>query len=153
MGFLALDARTAAFGKSADLFEGGHGGVAGEGGEQRPVSPAELDGFLRGFAGQQTVEETGGEAIAAADAIENVELGDGRGVGLAADPGDGAPTVAVGGVDFAKGSGDDLDLRMLGDGVIDHAEEGGGIKLGPGGDFGAGDRSEEHTSELQSLRH
>src|ERR1039458_6282504 len=95
MGFLALDARTAAFGKSADLFEGGHGGVAGEGGEQRPVSPAELDGFLRGLTGQQAVEEAGGEAVAAADAIENVELGDRRGVGLAADPGDGAPTVAV----------------------------------------------------------
>src|ERR1039458_6234701 len=139
MGFLPLDARAAAFGKGADLFEGCHSGVAGEGGEQGPVSPAEFDGFLRGFAGEQTVEETGGEAIAAADAIENVEISDGRGVGLAANPGDGAPTVAVGGVDLTEGGGDDLDFRMLGGGGIDHPEEGGGIELGFGGDFGPGD--------------
>ena len=37
---LALNARGSALGESADLVEGGHGGVAGEGGEERAVGPA-----------------------------------------------------------------------------------------------------------------
>ena len=45
----------------------------------------------------------------------------------------------VGGVHFAKRRGDDLDLRILLDYVVDHAEERARIELRFGGDLRTGD--------------
>ena len=58
--------------------------------------------------------------------IEFARRGD---VLLPVDPGDGAPAVAVGRMDLAQGGGNDLDLRMPGDDLVDHAEEGAWIEL------------------------
>ena len=69
----------------------GHRRVAGERGQQRAMRPAEADRLLGRRAAQQPVEEPRREAVAAADAIEDVELAGRRHVGLPADPGDRAP--------------------------------------------------------------
>jgi hypothetical protein len=45
-GNLPLDARGTALGECLDLLQRHHGGVARRGGEQRPVGPAEFEGFL-----------------------------------------------------------------------------------------------------------
>jgi len=49
---LALDASGATLGKSAHLLHRRHASIPGEGGEQRPMRPAEIDGLLFGGAGQ-----------------------------------------------------------------------------------------------------
>ena len=56
-----------------------------------PCAQPSFDGVLRRLAGQQAVEESGGEAVAAADAVEHVELARRRDVRSAVDPGHGAP--------------------------------------------------------------
>ena len=53
----------------------------------------------------------------------------GRDVSLAVDPGDRAPAVPVGRVHLAQRRGDDLDLRMHLDHLVDHAEEGRRVEL------------------------
>ena len=69
-----LDAGGAALGKRPHLIQRGHGRVAGECRNQRAVRPPELDGVFMRFAAHQAVEHSGGEAIAAADTIVDVEL-------------------------------------------------------------------------------
>ena len=54
--------------------EPGHGDVAGEGGQQGAVGPAEAEGFFGRSPGEQAVDQAGGEAVAAADAVDDVEL-------------------------------------------------------------------------------
>jgi hypothetical protein len=71
---LPLDARRPAFGKCAHLFYGRHGRVAGKGGKQCPVRPAEIYGFLGLFARKKTVEKAGREPVPAADAVKNVHV-------------------------------------------------------------------------------
>src|SRR6516225_8131802 len=85
-GGLALNARRTALCEGANLVHGSHGGIAGEGGEESAVGPAELHGFLGRFAGEQSVDEAGGVAIAAANAVVDIELGGGGGVGFSVDP-------------------------------------------------------------------
>src|SRR5439155_24750538 len=58
---------------------------------------------------------------------------------LAFDPGDGSPTVPVGGVHFAQSRCDDFDLRVLLHDAVDHTEEGAGVELRFGGGLGTGD--------------
>lgn len=41
-----------------DLCSGGHGGVAGEGGQQRAVRPPQVQTLLGSFAVQQSVEKS-----------------------------------------------------------------------------------------------
>ena len=82
------------------------------------------------IARQQSVEEARRESIAAAYAVQHVQFGHRSHVGFAVDPGDGAPTVPVGGLHLAKGGGDHLDVRMLFHHLVDHLEEGGRIELG-----------------------
>jgi hypothetical protein len=75
------------------------------------------------FAFEQSVDESGGKAVAAAHAIDHVQLGRRRDMGLAVDPRHRAPTVPVGGVHFAQRGRHDLHMRMFLDHVVDHAEE------------------------------
>ena len=77
------------------------------------MRPAEPDRVLRFFPVQQTVEEAGGEAVAAADTIVDIQFRCRRLVGLAVDPGHRAPTMAIGRVDFAQRRRHDLHVRML----------------------------------------
>src|SRR5262249_25759643 len=88
---LALDAGRAALGERDDLLQARHRGVARERREERAVRPAELERLVGLRAAQQAVDEAGGEAVAAAHAVEHVELAGRRRVGLPVDPGDGAP--------------------------------------------------------------
>src|SRR5580658_2641419 len=137
-GSLPLNSGRSALCEGPYLVKCRHGSVAGEGGEQRAMRPAQLDGFSGVFAVEQAVDEAGGEAITAADAIENVEFGGRRGIRVAVDPGDGAPAMAIGGMHFAQGGGDSLHMRKFLDDVVDHAEKDAGIELGFRMELGAG---------------
>ena len=75
-----------ALGQRLDLLEPGHGDVAGEGGQQCAVGPAEAERFLRGSPRDQAVDQAGGEAVAAADAVDDVELAGRADVALAVEP-------------------------------------------------------------------
>src|ERR1700677_4765448 len=123
---LALDAGGTALSEGSDLFNGGHGRVAGKCGEQRAVGPAQFDSVFRRLAVQQAVDEARGKAITAANTIDHIEIDSGCGVGLAVDPGYGAPAMTAGGVDFAQRRGDDFHSTMLFDDVVDHGEENAG---------------------------
>src|SRR3954452_20518808 len=94
------------------------------------VSPAQPDRVFRFFAGEQTVDEARRVAVPTADTIVDIEFGCRRLIGLAVDPGNRAPGVTVGRVDFAKRSRHYLHLRVLLRHGIDHAEENTRIELG-----------------------
>ena len=59
--------------QGGDLREAGHRGVAGVGGDEGAVCPAQADRLLGSLPGQEAIEEAGGEAVAAADAVDHVE--------------------------------------------------------------------------------
>src|SRR5262245_50150412 len=120
---LPLDARRAALGKGPYLLYSRHCGVSREGGQQRAVTPAQLQRFLRGFARQQSVKEAEREPVSTAYSVIDVEVAGHRDMRLAVDPGHRAPTVPAGGVDFAQRRRHDLDLRMLFDDAINHSEK------------------------------
>src|SRR5215471_1726441 len=134
---LPLDACRPALGEGAHLLDRRHGGVAGEGGEQGAVRPAELDRLFRRFAGEKAVEEAPRKAVAAADAVEYVEIADRGHVRLAVDPRHGAPAVPIGAVHLAERGGHRLHVGVLGDHLFDHVEEGLGVERRLGGHFGA----------------
>ena len=62
---------------------------------------------------EEAVEETGGKTVAAADAIKDIELAGRRLNGIAVDPGDGAPLVAVCRMDLTKRRRNDFDIGQL----------------------------------------
>jgi hypothetical protein len=68
----AFNAGGAAFGEGTHFFQGGHGRVSRECGEQRAVRPAELDGLFRGLACEQALKRTSGKAVAVAMAMRFV---------------------------------------------------------------------------------
>src|SRR5664279_1383276 len=70
----ALNPGRAALGEGPDLGQAGHGGVTGVRGQQCAVGPAQADCLLEGCSGQEAVEEARREAVATADAVEDVEL-------------------------------------------------------------------------------
>ena len=73
---------------------------------------------------EESVDEAGGEGIAAADAVENFEvLAVDRVVELAVVPAEGGPVVVGGGVDFAKGGGGGFEIGEFGDRFFDHLFE------------------------------
>ena len=65
----------AAGGETAHFGETRHRGVAGRGHRQRAVRRAVLDGASRGSPVEQAVDQAGGEAVAAADAVEDLQAG------------------------------------------------------------------------------
>lgn len=126
----ALDACAAAGDEFFDLGECGHGGVARGGHGEGAVGGAEFDGSLGVGTGHEAVDEAGGEAVAAADAVEDFEVGVGPAlVELSVDPGDGAPVVSCGGFGGAEGGGDGLEVGVFPDGALDHALEGGDVEV------------------------
>src|SRR4051794_9405472 len=68
---LSLDAGAAAFHELLHFGEGCHRCVAWSGHSQRAMGRAVFDGFLRIATGHQTVNQTGSEAIAATDAVQD----------------------------------------------------------------------------------
>ena len=124
----AVHAGAAASDQLFDLGETRHGGVAGGGHGERAVGSAVFD-RERGIAlFQEAVDKAGGEAVAAADAVEDLEaVALLRLVELAVAPDDRAPVVDRGGADGAEGGGGGLEVRVDGDGAFDHLAEVGGI--------------------------
>ena len=89
---LTLDAGRAAFGKRFDFVQFCHRYVAGEGREQRAVGPAEAEALFRREAANQSVDQSRRKSVAAADAVDHVEIKRRADVALAVEPED-APAV------------------------------------------------------------
>src|ERR1039458_2818970 len=150
-GAAALDQRL-------DFLERRHRCVAGRGHGQCAVGRAVLHSLLRIVELEQAINQPAGEAIASTDAIQNLQvLAVRRFVELAARPANRAPVIARGRSNRAQGRGYDLEVRVRLNGFADHLLK--GRYLNPGEvfvralDCKTEARSEEHTSELQSLRH
>src|SRR6266852_9710278 len=94
------------------------------------MCPAEAQRLFGGSPRDQSVGEAGGEAVAAADAIEHVELTRGTDESLAVEPQDGLPVMTVGRMDLPQRRPNQLDTGILIDHAFDHAEEGVGVELG-----------------------
>ena len=103
------------------------------------MGPAEAEGLLGRPSREQAVDQAGGEAVAAADAVEDVELACRADVPLAVEPEHGRPVVAVGRMHLAQGRRHQLDVGMLLDDAVDQREERVGVELRLRGDFGPGD--------------
>jgi hypothetical protein len=95
---LTRDACRAAFDDAFNFSQRGHAGVAGCGHGQSAVGYAALDGPFDAFAGEQAVDEAGGEAVAAANAVEDVDLALGDVNDLVLIERDCAPGIAAGGL-------------------------------------------------------
>ena len=98
-----------------------------------PCAQPRLTDCLWRFAGEQSVEETRRKAVAAAHAVKHVEFADWRLEGLAFNPRDRAPTVAIGRVDFAQRGGHRLDLGIILYHRVNHPEEHAWVELALGG--------------------
>ncbi len=93
------------------------------------MSPAQAEGFLGRPAFEQPVEEAGREAVAATDAVQDVERTGRAHVPLAVEPEDSPPIVSIGRMHLAQGRRDQLDVRMLLDDPVDQLEECLGVEL------------------------
>src|SRR5262249_31912460 len=77
------------------FIECGHGGVAGSGHGEGAMRCAALDGPLRAFACEESVDQAGSKGVAAADTIENLEVfAIGSLIEIAVAVADGAPIVS-----------------------------------------------------------
>src|SRR5208282_3574202 len=101
------------------------------------MSPSKLEGLGGRFSGEKAEEKPGRKTVAAAHAIENIQLASRRVVDLALDPGDSGPTVAVGGMNLAQSGGDNFNMRMLFHDPINHRHKRAGIELGVRGNLRA----------------
>ena len=71
---LPLHAGRSTFGECFHFLELGHGNVARKRREQCAMGPAQAQGLFRGPSGNEAVDESRGKAVAAADAVDDVEL-------------------------------------------------------------------------------
>ena len=81
---------------------------------------AAAEGPVDGFAGEQAVEEAGGEAVSAADAVVDVDFALGDVDDLIFVEGDGAPGVAAGGGGGSEGAGDEFEVGIEGGDFAEH---------------------------------
>ena len=112
--------RSGALHRAHHLGERRHGGVAGRRHRQRAVRDAALERPLRILAGEQPVDEPGRERIAAADAIEDLDVPLRDLVERPLVPADGAPAVDRRRARRAQRGRDGLDVGVRGDDVVDH---------------------------------
>src|SRR4051812_36477794 len=104
MILLAFDPRAAAAGDVEEFFEVDLAAVAAGAHEHGAVGDAEVDAGLGVLAREEAVGEAAGEAVAAADAVFDLELGHGQAVvELALGPHDGGPVVDARRVNAADG--------------------------------------------------
>ena|SRR5437868_194800 len=90
----ALDAGSAAFHQFLDFGKTGHGSVAGRGHGQSAVGCSVFNGDLRITSGHKAVNQPGGEAVAPANTIEDLEVfAVGRFVEFSASPANSPPIV------------------------------------------------------------
>src|SRR5438128_11015944 len=81
----------------------GHAGITWRRHRQRAMRRSAFDGPLRSAIREKTIDESGGKRIAAADAVENLQIDSGGGLEkLAVAPRDRAPIVASGGARDAQ---------------------------------------------------
>jgi predicted hydrolase (HD superfamily) len=76
------------------------------------VGHAAADGPVDGLAGEQAVDEAGGKAVAAADAVEDVDVALRDVDDLVLVKRNRAPGVAAGGVRGAQRAGDELQVGI-----------------------------------------
>ena len=93
------------------------------------MRPAEPEGLRLRLTREQTVKQTGGEAISAANPIEDVELANRSEECLTVDPGHGAPAMPISRMNFAQGGGDDFYLGVFFEDLINHPEESAGVEF------------------------
>src|ERR1039458_326039 len=75
---------------------------------------------VNGFAGKKTVDETGGKAVASADAVKDVDIPLGHVDELVPAKRDCAPGVAAGRLRGTQGAGDELEVRVTGSHFAEH---------------------------------
>src|ERR1039458_5689232 len=124
------DARRAAFDEAFDFGQCSHAGVAGGGHGQRAVSHAAADGPVDGLAGEQPVDQPGGKAVAAAPAVQYVDLPLRDVDDLILVERDCAPGVAAGRVRGAQRAGDELQVGVCGGDLAEHLVVTGDGQLG-----------------------
>ena len=111
---LPLHFGVSAFGEFLDFGEGGHAGVSGGGHGEGAVGGTVVDGFLGVIFHEEPVDESGDEAVARADAVEDVEAGVvAAAMEAAFVPAEGAPVIDVGSVHAAQGGGDGVQIGIL----------------------------------------
>ncbi len=121
--------------ESLDFGKRGHGCVAGGCHGESAVGDAAVERPGDALVLQQAVDEAGGEGVAAADAVEDVQIVEVKAfVGGADGVGKGAPCVAVGGVGTADGGGDHMEVGEVGGDSLGHGAE--GVERVPGGGVG-----------------
>ena len=92
---------------------------------------AEIDAFLRGFAGEEAIGETAGETVAATDAVFDLEVFESAAfVEFAVHVENRRPVVDEAGFDLAERGADDLDVGIGLDDLLDHFLVGGGVEGG-----------------------
>lgn len=138
-GRLALYFGVGSGDEGLDFGEGGHAGVAGSGHSEGAVGCSEVDGLLRISRTEETMDEAGDEAVASADAVEDVEAGViAAAVEFTLVPGEGAPIIDAGGVDAAEGGGDGLQVGVFLGKLGHERAEGGAFVMEEVGGVGVG---------------
>src|SRR5688500_8686683 len=118
---LPLDPRAPAAGDVGELFQRDLARVAHRAHEHRAVGDAEVDALLRLGAGEETVGEAGGEPVAAADAVFDLDVLEARAVvEFSVGPHDGGPIVDRRRLHAAERRADDLDVRIILYDALDH---------------------------------
>src|SRR5262249_35048721 len=109
---LAVSTRAGARDEAVDFLSAGSGGVAGGGQGEGAVWGAVCDRHLEPEVAEQPEDQARGEAVAAADPVENLQSGTPGGLRDPAGtrPRDRAPVVDRRGLDRAQRGGDDLEV-------------------------------------------
>src|SRR5581483_7975235 len=126
----ADDARRPAPHQPLDLRERGHRRVAGRRHRESAVRDAVGERPVDVRSGEEAVEEAGGEGVAAAAPVEDLEPGERRPhVEARPRPADGAPVVQGRGARLAQGRGGDRDALVLGEHLPEQVSVGGRVEL------------------------
>src|SRR4051812_13437844 len=96
------------------LGEGGHAGVTGCGHRECAVGYAAAYCPVDWFSGEEAIDEARCEAVAAADAVEDVDLDLGHVDDLILIERDGTPCVPAGGAGCTECAGDEFEIRVGG---------------------------------------
>jgi hypothetical protein len=127
--------------------ECGHAGVAGGGHGECAVGYAASDGPFDGLASEQAVDEARGEAVAAANAIVDIDVVLGNVNDLVFIECNGAPGVAAGGWRGAQGAGDEFEIGIGIGKLVKHVFISGDGELGEVV-TDAGDGDAEHGGKI-----
>src|SRR5208282_2214756 len=122
ISYLSFNPCAAAFEDVVQLFQIDLAGVAAGGLEEGAVGGAEIDAFLRIPAGEESIGESAGEAVPAADAVFDFQAVESAAfVELAVDIQNGRPVVDQAALDLAERRADDFHVRISLHHFLDHA--------------------------------